>query len=100
MGPDLVFLIPIVAVLSIASIFLAHSPIAKALASRARVPEPDPELQAALEEQAARLMMAEDEIQRLSERLDFTERLLTDRPASTAASGGSLPHPDADNRTD
>ncbi len=91
MGGDIVFLIPIVALLSTAAIFLANSPIAKALAKRAGGEVPDESLQQAFDEQAARLTMAEDEIEKLGERLDFTERLIAGRPAAPALTEAGEP---------
>jgi len=76
MGPDIIFLIPIVAVPSIAAVLIAFSPLGKALAGRRRAADPDPALLAALESQEARLVVAEDEIEKLREKLEFHERLL------------------------
>lgn len=91
MGPDLVFLVPIVALLSTAAVIIAHSPVAKTLARRAGGGEPDAALQQAFHEQTARLTVAEDEIQKLSERLEFTERLIASRPAPHAVAGPGQP---------
>lgn len=84
MGGDIVFLIPIVALPSIAAVLIAFSPMGKAIAARrgGGGSEPDPELLRAVEEQGHRLLMAEDEIEKLRERLEFTERLLQ-RPAES-----------------
>lgn len=77
MGGDIIFLIPIIAVPSIAAVFIAFSPLGKALAGRRGNPEPDPALVDALEQQRHRLVLAEDEIEKLRERQDFMERLLS-----------------------
>lgn len=80
MGPDIIFLIPIVAVPSIAAVLIAFSPFGKALAARRGPAEPDPALLERVEEQGARLVMAEDELDKLRERLEFHERLLAGPP--------------------
>lgn len=84
---DIIFLIPIVAVPSVAAVLIAFSPLGKALAARRTGGDPDPTLLSAMEEQGSRLLVAEDEIERLRERLDFTERLL----ASPARTGDQEP---------
>jgi len=75
-GGDIIFLIPIVAVPSVAAVLIAFSPLGKALASRRGAPEHDPAILDAVEQQRHRLVLAEDEIEKLRERLEFTERLL------------------------
>lgn len=87
---DIVFLIPLVAVPSAAAVIIAFSPLGKALAARRRGGEPDPALLQKMEEQESRLLLAEDEIEKLRERLEFTERLLAapaDTPPAIAESG-------------
>ena len=94
MWGDLVFLVQVVLVLSTAAIILANSPIATALAKRASGDAQDPSLREAFDEQAARLVVAEDEIEKLSERLQFTERLISARPQGSIADHGQ-PAPNA-----
>ena len=94
MGPNIVFLIPIVSVLTIGGVFLAYSPLGRGLAERlghSSGPR-EKELFQVVEDQSARLAAAEDQIESLLERVDFTEKLLQDRPASTSqlSSGGSV----------
>ena len=79
-------MIPIVAVPSVAAVIIAFSPLGKALAARRGPSEPDPALVSKLEEQEHRLLMAEDEIEKLRERLEFTERLIA--PPGGAAEQG------------
>ena len=76
MGGDIIFLIPIVAVPSIAAVLIAFSPLGKALAARRGTVETDASLLEELKEQGDRLVLAEDEIEKLRERVEFTERLL------------------------
>ena len=95
MGDNIIFLIPIVTVLTIGMI-VTFSPLAKVLAQRLSrsVGPGEEELLQITKEQSARLDAAEDQIESLQERLDFTEKLLQDRPASTAqlpSSSGSGP---------
>lgn len=90
---DIIFLIPIVAVPSIAAVLIAFSPLGKALAARRGSDQPDPALVDALEQQRARLVAAEDEIERLGERLEFHERLL-EAPKARAAE--PMPEPPAE----
>ena len=71
-------MIPIVAIPCVTAVVIAFSPLGKALAARrAGEAEPDPALLTKLEEQEGRLLMAEDEIEKLRERQAFTERLLS-----------------------
>lgn len=92
MGDNIIFLIPIVSVLTIGMI-VTFSPLGKVLAQRfsRSVGPGEDELLQVVEDQSARLDAAEDQIESLLERIDFTEKLLQDRPASTAqlSSGGS-----------
>ena len=92
MGDNIIFLVPIVSVLTI-GLIATFSPLGKALAERlSRSAGPrEEELLQVVEDQSARLDAAEDQIESLLERIDFTEKLLQDRPASTAqlSSGGS-----------
>jgi len=73
---DIVLLIPILAVPSMAAVLIAFSPLGKALAARRGAADPDPSLLVKLDEQENRLIVAEDEIEKLRERVEFTERLL------------------------
>ena len=100
MGFDFVFMIPIVAILSVAGVFVAYSPLGRALAARLGEGQPDERLlQKALEEQTERLTLAEDKIEKLTERFEFTELLLASRPpppglspsTSTPPSTGEAP---------
>ena len=80
MGSDIVFLVPIVALPCVAAVIIAFSPLGRALAARlSGGQEQDPELLATFEEQANRLVIAEDAIDRLEQRVDFQERLLSGR---------------------
>ncbi len=81
------FLIPIVAMLSGAAIVIgvSFSPLGRGLAKRlAGKSEDDPKLQGLIEAQEERLLVAEHTIERLEERLEFTEKLLEERPAPPA----------------
>ena len=92
MGGNIIFLVPIVTVLTIGMI-VTFSPLGKVLAQRlSRSAGPrEEELLQLVKDQSARLDAAEDQIENLLERTDFTEKLLQDRPTSTAqlSSGGS-----------
>ena len=90
---DIIFLIPIVAVPSIAAVLVAFSPLGKALAARRGPDLPDPALVDALEQQRVRLVAAEDEIERLREKLEFHERLLE---APRAEATEPVPEPSAE----
>lgn len=76
------FLIPIVVIPTILGFILAIGPFRKALARRLEGGSPDTSaeveaLERALLEQAHRLSVAEQRVEQLEERLDFTERLLS-----------------------
>ena len=82
----IIFMIPIVSVLTIGAVITAFSPLGRGLAqrlSRSHGPE-DEELLRVVHEQSARLAAAEDQIHSLQERIDFTEKLLQGRPPHTA----------------
>jgi len=82
----IIFMIPIVGVLTTGAVIMAFSPLGRGLAqrlSRSRGPE-DEELLSVIHEQSARLAAAEDQIHSLRERIDFTEQLLQGRSSDTA----------------
>lgn len=88
----IIFMIPIVGVLTTGAVIIAYSPLGRGLAqrlSRSSGSE-DEELLMVVREQSARLAAAEDQIHSLQERVDFTEKLLQGRPSDTAqlSSGG------------
>ena len=82
----IIFMIPIVGVLTTGAVIMAYSPLGRGLAQRlgrSDGPE-DEELLRVVQEQSARLAAAEDQIHSLQERIDFTEKLLQGRPSDTA----------------
>ena len=93
----MIFMIPIVGVLTTGAVIIAYSPLGRGLAQRlGRSSDPeDEELLRVVHEQAARVTAAEDQIHSLQERVDFTEKLLQGRPSDTAqlspGGGGDSP---------
>ena len=88
----IIFMIPIVGVLTTGAVIVAFSPLGRGLAkrlSRSSGPEEE-ELLRVVQEQSARLAAAEDQIHGLQERIDFTEQLLQGRSPDTGrlSSGG------------
>lgn len=82
----MIFMIPIVGVLTTGAVIIAYSPLGRGLAQRlgSSSDAEDEELLRVVQEQSARLAAAEDQIHGLQERVDFTEKLLQGRPDNTA----------------
>jgi TolA-binding protein len=93
----IIFMIPIVSVLTIGAVITAFSPLGRGLAQRLSrsYGAEDEELLRVIHEQSARLAVAEDQIHSLRERIHFTEKLLQGRPSDTArlspGGGGDSP---------
>ena len=67
------FIVPVVAMLAFAAVIIARGPIGKALARRLEGPTSDGELSALRSE----MEVMSERVADLEERLDFTERLLS-----------------------
>jgi hypothetical protein len=72
---NIVFLVPIFAVLGFFAWLLAISPVGRALADRLREPGAGPEVA----DLKASLDQVRHDVAELAERMDFTERLLAER---------------------
>ena len=81
----IIFMIPIVGVLTTGAVIMAFSPLGRGIAERLKGSggAGDEELRMVMQEQSARLAAAEDQIHSLQERIDFTEQLLQARPTET-----------------